>query len=85
MKNVLFSEMEKESEMRTYKIAAGAKRNTEPGDYFFSVDKGEEGAVHIPAMKSDAVIRINRVSRDGGSYTIKSLTLGELLEEVLGL
>lgn len=70
--------------MKTYKIVAGAVRNSRNGENILSIEGGEE-QLHLANVDLDTVIRIRRKDEFGGYYQIVSLSLDDIITAVSGL
>lgn len=70
--------------MKTYKIKAGANRNTPSGRHFIQIDDGEE-QMFIANIPATATIRFFQISKQGGSLPVLSATVDEIVKETSGL
>lgn len=71
--------------MKTYKILAGALRNSSDGDYILAAESGPEGQAYVPALGTDTIIRVVRLNNTGGHHAIITTTLGDLIDRMSGL
>ena len=71
--------------MRTYKIAAGAIRNSRARRYALGVVGEDEATVFIPNLANDATVVVLQKTIEGGQSTVVKMTLGDLLARAAGL